>query len=195
MRSVHPWPTLISSCPAWFRMFTALLLLLAGQLGVVASAQAAARRRARAGKKASAAAWASADAAHAARVAAGARLSGERRHDEPSAAGNAAAILTSACSPAAALHERCADLPLHSGTAVRASARGESPLAISSFPASSVPHAWAEAAAPRRGLTHGARVRVRNWRAPPVVPYSAHPRLRPAQRAATLRIVAGPQGR
>lgn len=125
------------SFAARFRMLTALLLLLAGQLGVVASAQAATCRRAAAGEKPSVGARAAAGAAHAAPVAARARLSGEHRHGEPPPAGDAAAIPASTpCTPAAALPERRADLPLHSGPAVRASARGESPprdLLLSGF--------------------------------------------------------------
>lgn len=125
------------SIVARFRMFTALLLLLAGQLGVVASAQAATCRRAATGQKPSAAARAAADAAHAVPVADRALLSGEHRHDEPPPAGDAAAVPAStSCTPAAALPERCADLPLHPGPAVRATAWGESPprdLLLSGF--------------------------------------------------------------
>jgi hypothetical protein len=109
-------------------MLTALLLLLAGQLGAVASAQAATCRRAEA-------AGAVGAAPESAAPAAAIRLTDEHRHDAGAPSGEAPA-LASPCVSAAALPGRRADVPLHPGRTLPSSAWAESPprdLLLSGF--------------------------------------------------------------
>ncbi len=131
MRSDSSLPTPMLRVVARFRMLTALLLLLAGQLGAAASAQAATCPRAEARQRGALVVPAAADPG-----ALGVRPADDRRHDVPSPVGESTSLVPTACTSTAALPERPADVPLQPGRTLRSSAWAESPprdLLLSGF--------------------------------------------------------------